>query len=613
MLDWIAYVFFSVCIFKKQNIIYQFENLIYSNKIYYLRFKNKASLAEIFYIEVDWLLYFFQRQYKHKCCFLRKTYNIFFLSFKASIIIFTQSYKTSGKNANSFYPLDVFNCFFSLFYYLLCITCVFFLQINVNWFKLCSFETYENRVMDKIFWKVKRIFKKLMITKANDIEDAVGNYKVDCFCFLFSKKQKTEKGMAQSESILPTDSGSKNPLHDASPKVDGKNEEIKETKDSSPSSHSEEKKGDDNTNKNSKEEETKRVEYSLQNWPQQRGFTSKMITEYTSGDFKKLWKEIPLILPHEAVRFSHQLIRVLSVHDPNFFCFFPPYYRSIRRIIKFLISKKKDTILTPQFEPYDRNDQWKYQVWINFWHKWYWPFLRDHNKNEQDTVIPFLRRQIFDTIYHLDKTKTESLGKNNESVPTNNELEQLNNLTKAHKDIDDLGLEIHMLCHWDEQTKITSKFIQSMKEKLTIFMEMVEVHMHEEEVIFANVLAKCPDLTEKDWVCTFPKYIFDAMWSRVQYSLGLDGNSMISPVILYCLHSCIGQTDAEKLFQEKVSGPFRLLLLQKWLPQWRVEVLANMVAVMQNKSDQCQLKTLSYTNTNGNFCNGQISCDCTIL
>ncbi|ETO30970.1 hypothetical protein RFI_06149, partial [Reticulomyxa filosa] len=63
------------------------------------------------------------------------------------------------------------------------------------------------------------------------------------------------------------------------------------------------------TKHQNKQSERIDVEYSLQGWPTQRGFTSESMSKYESGDYKKLWKEIPLILPHEAIRFCHQLIR----------------------------------------------------------------------------------------------------------------------------------------------------------------------------------------------------------------------------------------------------------------------------------------------------------------
>ncbi|ETO17166.1 hypothetical protein RFI_20164, partial [Reticulomyxa filosa] len=136
-------------------------------------------------------------------------------------------------------------------------------------------------------------------------------------------------------------------------------------------------------------------------------------------------------------------------------------------------------------------------IWINYWSKWYWPFLRDHNKNEQDSVVPFLRRQVYDTIYDWNRIKdTEDASA---GCPTNHELELLNSLNRVHNEIDELGMEIHMMCHLDEQTKIDSKFIQSLKKKLSLFIDMVDTHMSEEEQVFFAVLPKLVLLTEKEW------------------------------------------------------------------------------------------------------------------
>jgi len=131
-----------------------------------------------------------------------------------------------------------------------------------------------------------------------------------------------------------------------------------------------------------------------------------------------------------------------------------------------------------------------------------------------------------------------------------------------------------------EKIPMEKSFTEELTRDFDVFFPDLEDHLSEEERMV-------PKLLEEG---KFTREEHDAIIQQLIRELGVTGNSLGLPLMLYAMHSWAGTEDLENYMMPNLPGPVKYLYKNSWLPKWRVCVLANFEAVQSNDREKVVLQ-----------------------
>lgn len=209
------------------------------------------------------------------------------------------------------------------------------------------------------------------------------------------------------------------------------------------------------------------------------------------------------------------------------------------------------------FDPLEPGQDWKTPLFFNWLERYYIPALHHHHDAEENIYNPAI---------------VAKGGKLPEKITTD------------HKDIIE-GLE--QVAGFRTKLMAGSEVaLSEFKAHLSSLIDDIEDHLAEEEEAYPAAL-RSSGMTEAEERAVVDKII---------QSLGLDGNKIFLPSIVYAMHMWAGK-EAVDQFVNALPPPIRLAFNRCWLPDFRANNLAVLRALQGNepfvpKQPSCEVCTL---------------------
>lgn len=210
------------------------------------------------------------------------------------------------------------------------------------------------------------------------------------------------------------------------------------------------------------------------------------------------------------------------------------------------------------FDPFVPGQDWKTKVLFNWLDRYYIQAIHHHHHSEEQLYNPAI------------------IGKGGVLPP------------KITSDHEDIIARLEVISSFRARIEDCEQAsVMEFKVHLLQLINTIDDHLAEEEEAYPSAL-RSSTMTEAD-----EKAVVD----KIIQSMGLDGNKVLLPSIIYAMHMWAGRDAAEEMVNMQLPSPIRFALTHFWVQDFQANSLAVIAALQgteayQPSPPQCEICTV---------------------